>query len=199
MAGPDFPAAVGALDAEVWNAIGAAYMHRLRALAPDAARITDKLPLNFQLIGLIRLALPKARIVHVVRNPLDTCFSCYSILFEDPALDFSCDLADLGHYYRGYESLMAHWRAVLPAGVILEIRYENLVGDFEAEARRLVDFCGLDWDARCLKFYETVRPVETASAVQVRQPLYRKSVDRAARYAPWLEPLKRALVGDGER
>jgi tetratricopeptide (TPR) repeat protein len=196
LVGRDFPSSAGALSAEAWSAVGAAYLHRLCALAPDAARITDKLPLNFQLIGLIRLALPKARIVHVVRDPLDTCFSCYSILFEDPALDFSCDLADLGRYYRGYESLMAHWRAVLPPGAMLEIRYEKLVDDFEAEARRLVDFCGLDWDARCLKFYETVRPVETASAMQVRQPLYRKSVGRAARYAPWLEPLKRALAGD---
>jgi hypothetical protein len=91
---------------------------------------------------------------------------------------------------------MSHWRAVLPEGAMLEVCYETLVADFEAEARRLVAFCGLEWDARCLKFHETVRPVQTASTVQVRRPLYQSSVGRAAHYAPWLEPLARALAGE---
>jgi tetratricopeptide (TPR) repeat protein len=198
LAGRAFPAAIGALDREAWLKLGAAYAERLRALSPSAARITDKLPLNFQLAGLIRLALPGARIVHVVRDPLDTCFSCYSTLFEDGDLDFTCDLTDLGRYYRGYMGMMDHWRAVLPQGAMLEVRYEKLVENLEPEARRLIGYCGLDWNERCLKFHETVRPVQTASALQVRQPLYNTSVGRASRYAQWLEPLRLALAGGAE-
>ncbi|GAA0566480.1 tetratricopeptide repeat-containing sulfotransferase family protein [Rhizomicrobium electricum] len=190
--GREFPAGVGALEDSAWTRLGEDYVRTLRALAPDVARITDKLPLNFHLVGLIRIAMPNARIVHVRRDPLDTCFSCFSTLFDDD-LDFSCDLADLARYYHGYHRLMDHWRAVLPAGVMLEVQYERLVADIDAEARRLIDFCGLDWNERCLKFYETRRPVQTASALQVRQPLYTSSVGRAARYAPWLEPLRRRL------
>ena len=191
-AGRDFPAAVKNLAAADWTALGNDYAQELGALAPNAARIVDKLPLNFQLVGLIRLALPGARIIHVMRDPLDTCFSCYSILFDDD-LDFSCDLADLGRYYNGYRHLMDHWRAVLPPGAMLEVQYENLVTDPERETRRLIDYCGLAWNARCLKFYQTDRTVQTASALQVRQPLYNSSVGRAAPYAPWLEPLRRGL------
>jgi tetratricopeptide (TPR) repeat protein len=192
-AGRDFPAGIVALAGDAFQGLGAAYAGKLTALCPSALRITDKLPLNFQLIGLIRLMLPQARIVHVRRDPLDTCFSCYSVLFGDD-LDFSCDLADLGRYYRGYESLMEHWRAVLPEGAMLELAYEDLVGDLEAGARRLVAYCGLDWDARCLAFHETARSVVTASTLQVRRPLYDTSVGRAARFAPWLEPLQRSLA-----
>ena len=198
-AGRDFPTNVTALGRAEWRALGADYVERLQALAPLAARITDKLPLNFQLVGLIRLALPNARIVHVTRDPLDTCLSCYSTLFEDDGLDFSCDLTDLGRYYRGYRSLMDHWQDVLSAGVILEVRYERLVDDLETEAHRLIDYCGLVWDERCLEFHKTDRPVETASLLQVRRPLYTTSVGRAARYAPWLEPLRRPLGDALER
>lgn len=194
-AGLDFPHTVGSLTAEAWRAIGETYAGRLHAMAPQAARITDKLPLNFQLIGLIRLALPNARIVHVMRNPLDTCLSCYFTLFAS-GLGFSYDLADLGRYHRGYQGLMAHWRAVLPRGAMQEIQYETLVADFESEARRLIAYCGLAWDARCLDFHKTVRPVETASALQVRRPLYESSVGRAKPYRPWLAPLERALTGE---
>ncbi|HEY0283514.1 MAG TPA: sulfotransferase [Rhizomicrobium sp.] len=194
-AGGDFPAAVATLGAEAWRAIGETYAGTLRAQAAEAVRITDKLPLNFQLVGLIRLALPKARIIHVMRDPLDTCFSCYFTLFAHE-LGFSDDLADLGRYYRGYQSLMAHWRSVLLEGAMLEIQYENLVADLETEARRLIGYCGLPWDARCLDFHNTVRPVETASMLQVRRPLFQTSVGRAGPYRPWLAPLERALAGE---
>jgi tetratricopeptide (TPR) repeat protein len=196
-AGRDFPAGVKDLTVADWSALGTSYAQELCALAPHAARIIDKLPLNFQLVGLIRLALPGARIIHVMRDPLDTCFSCHSVLFDDD-LDFSRDLADLGHYYNGYRRLMDHWRAVLPPGAMLEIQYENLVADLEHQTRRLIDYCGLAWDERCLKFYETDRPVQTASALQVRLPLYNSSVGRAAHYAPWLAPLRRILVAEEE-
>jgi tetratricopeptide (TPR) repeat protein len=197
-AGRDFPADVSTLGGDEWREFGELYVERLGAIAPQAARITDKLPLNFQLVGLIRMALPHARIVHVTRDPMDTCFSCYSILFDDD-LDFTCDLTDLGRYYRGYRDLMDHWRSVLPRGAMLEIRYESLVVNLESEARRLIEYCGLNWDARCLAFHETTRPVETASALQVRQPMYSTSVGRAVHYAPWLEPLRRALGDALER
>lgn len=190
-AGADFPAHAETAD---WRALGEAYASKLTAYAPQARRITDKLPLNFALLGAIRLALPQARIVHVRRDPLDTCLSCFSILFEGH-LDFTYDLTDLGRYYRAYEGVMAHWRAVLPADVLMEVQYETLVANFETEAKRLVAFCGLTWDEACLKFHETVRPVQTASTFQVRRPLYASSVGRAAHYAQWLEPLRRALDG----
>jgi len=191
--GPSFPAGVGALGLGAWRAIGEAYVGALRTKAPQAMRITDKLPLNFQLAGLIHLALPKARIIHVRRDPLDTCFSCHFTLFAN-GLGFRDDLTDLGRYYRGYLDLMAHWRTVLPAGVMCEIQYEKLVSGLEDNARQLIRFCGLDWDARCLEFHKTVRPVETASTLQVRRPLYDSSVGRAGHYAQWLEPLRQALA-----
>lgn len=193
--GGAFPASAASLDAQAWRVIGQAYAGKLRSKAPQAVRITDKLPLNFQLVGLIRLALPKARIIHVRRDPLDTCFSCYFTLFAN-GLGFSDDLGELGRYYRGYQDLMAHWRAVLPQGAMLEIRYEDLVADIETEARRLIDYCGLAWDAHCLDFHKTVRPVETASTLQVRRPLYQTSVGRAEHYRSWLEPLERALAAE---
>lgn len=191
--GDDFPKNVEKITKGEWQNLADAYVSALRKLSPTASRITDKLPLNFQLIGLIHIALPAARIIHVSRDPLDTCFSCYSLLFGDDALNFSYDLTDLGQYYCGYMGMMAHWRNVLPAGVLTEVRYEDLVGNFETEARRLINACGLEWDARCLEFYKTKRAVETASLVQVRMPLYNRSVGRAQNYIRWLEPLRIAL------
>ena len=102
---------------------------------------------------------------------------------------FSYDLAELGRYYRGYHELMAHWRAILPAGVMLDVAYEKVVDNLEEQARRLIDFCGLPWDDRCLSFHESSRPVATVSNVQVRRPLYRSSVERWRRYEAYLGPL----------
>jgi len=171
---------------------GARYVQRLRAKAPQARRITNKMPGNFASVGLIAAALPKARIIHLRRDPLDTCFSCYTKLFERAHL-YSYDLAELGRYYRAYEGLMAHWRAVLPPGAMLEVAYEELIADFEPVARRIVGYCGLAWDDACLSFHKTARPVDTASSFQVRQPLYRSAVGRAGNYRQWLGPLREAL------
>ena len=168
------------------------YLERLLPKAPSAKRITDKLPANFRLVGLIHLALPNARIIHVRRNPIDTCFSIYTKLFLDD-IGFAYDLGELGRYYRAYETLMAHWRAVLPEGVMLEVRYEALIGNFEDEARRMVAYCGLDWDGCCLEFHKTERNVRTASAAQVRLPIYRNSVGRWRPYKEHLGPLIEAL------
>jgi len=191
-AGADFPSNVAGLTLEALRHLGERIVAKLSALAPKATHVTDKLPGNFLYIGLIRLMLPRARIVHVRRNALDTCFSCFTKLF-DGNVPYTYDLGELGRYYRAYAALMAHWRAVLPEGAMVEIDYEALVADFEPQTRRLLAACGLDWDARCLDFHKTRRNVRTASTFQVRQPLYQSAVGRAAGYEAWLAPLRAAL------
>ena len=164
----------------------------MRPLAPGALRITDKLPGNFPWIGLIHLALPKARIVHLIRDPVDTCLSCFSKLFSYP-LSFTYDLGELGRYHSAYQRLMAYWRTVLPPGAMLEVRYEALVENLADEARRLVDYCQLPWNDACLRFHQTNRIVSTASATQVRQPIYSSSVGRWRPDAALLRPLLEGL------
>jgi hypothetical protein len=142
---------------------------------------------------LLHLALPNARIIHTRRDPRDTALSCFSILF---ALGhaYTYDLGELGRYIAAYQRLMEHWRQVLPDGAMLEVQYEELVGDLETEARRIVEFCGLGWDAACLSFYKTERPVRTASVIQVRQPIYPSSVGRWRAYEKELQPFLIALA-----
>ena len=173
--------------------LGESYVARLQRLAPGAERVTDKMPANFLYAGLIHLALPHARIIHVLREPRDTCLSCYSKLFTEEQ-NFTYDLGELGRYYRKYAELMAHWREVLPEGRMLEVRYEDVIADLEGAARRLVDHCGLDWDPRCIAFHEARRPVRTASASQVRRPIYRTSLGRWRAYEPHLAPLLAELA-----
>jgi hypothetical protein len=174
--------------------LGESYVAGLQCLTPGAERVTDKMPANFLYAGLIHLALPRARIVHVLREPRDTCLSCYSKLFTEEQ-NFTYDLGELGRYYRKYAELMAHWRDVLPEARMLEIRYEDVIADLEGSARRLVDHCGLDWDPRCISFHEAGRPVRTASAAQVRRPIYRTSLGRWRAYESHLAPLV-AELGD---
>ncbi len=191
-AGPDYPAGLTELGAEGLRRFGGYYTVRLAALAPGAKRIVDKLPANFRHLGLLHLAMPRARLIHVVRDARDTCFSCYTQLFAS-GLNYAYDLGELGRYYRATEALMAHWQSVLPPGALLRIRYEDLIGDFETEARRLIAFCGLDWNEACRRFYETRRAVRTKSEFQVRRPLYTSSIGRWQRYEHWLGPLLKAL------
>jgi tetratricopeptide (TPR) repeat protein len=183
-----YPESIPKLDREAFRRFGQTYLSRLPKVSPEKLRIVDKLPGNFLRIGLIRLILPNARIIHTVRNPIDTCLSCYSKLFTF-GLYFTYDLAELGRYYRAYSNLMDHWRSVLPRESILDVSYEDVVDDLEGQARRLIDYCGLPWDDRCLNFHETGRHVKTASSVQVRRPLYRTSVERWRRYEAGLRPL----------
>jgi tetratricopeptide (TPR) repeat protein len=187
-----YPDDAAKLTAKELKSLGEAYLARLRQLSPDAPRVTDKMPANFLYVGLIHLALPQARIIHVRRDPRDTCLSCYSKLFSAPQ-DFTYDLAELGRYYRQYDSLMTHWREALPADRMLEVRYEDVIGDLERWARRIVKHCGLKWDPACIAFHEARRPVRTASASQVRQPIYRTSEGRWRKYGSGLEPLVAAL------
>lgn len=183
------------LSGEDMRILARRYLKALKAYAPDARRIINKLPWNFFLVGYIHLLLPHARIIHMQRDPVDCCFSCFEQDFRG-SLDFSYDQAELGHYYRAYEAMMAHWRAVLPAGTLCEISYEALIGNPEAEVRRVLAYCGVDWDPACLNFYQSDRAVLTASVMQVRQPLYASSVGKWKRYAEALAPLRRALSGD---
>jgi len=186
-----FPEVARKLRPEDWRRFGVRYVEKLRAWAPDAVRITDKLPSNFRFIGLIRMALPHARIIHTRRNPIDTCVSCFTRLFGRKS--FTSDLATLGRYYRQYERLMDHWRAILPPGAMLEVQYEQTVDDFENQARRIVAYCGLDWDDKCLEFHQNTRPVRTASVTQVRQPIYRSAIGRWKPYEMMLQPLLNEL------
>jgi tetratricopeptide (TPR) repeat protein len=185
---PDF---VAAIPPEAWSGLGQAYVEELRQRSPDHARIVDKLPNNFQHLGFIHLMLPHARIIHCVRDPVDVCLSCFKTSFHE-GNEFTYDLAELGRYYGHYERLMTHWRSVLP-GRMLEVRYEDVVSDVEREARRLVDHCDLPWDNHCLAFHETNRQVRTASAAQVRRPIYGTSSGRWRHYRRHLGPLLKAL------
>ena len=187
-----FPDVVTQLSYDDLRRAGARYVSQISRLAPNAIRITDKMPSNFRLAGLIHLILPNARIIHAARDPIDTCFSCFSKLFADGQHQ-TYDLAELGRYYRCYRRVMEHWRSVLPAGLVLEVRYEDVVADLERQARRIVAHCGLPWDDRCLAFHKTDRPVHTASAIQVRGPIFRNAIGRAQPYAPLLAPLLDAL------
>ncbi len=163
------------------------YLAILRGRSDTADRITDKAPSNFLRIGLIRLLFPRARIVHCRRNPLDTCLSNYFNYFV-VGNEFSYDLEELGHYYRCYERLMAHWRESFAAG-FLEVEYQDLVRDQETVSRRLIDYLGLEWDPACLEFHRNRRAVKTASSMQVREPIYGRSVDRWRHYEEQLSPL----------
>jgi len=187
-----YPDMARTLSAKALRRLGERYAAAVGAAAPEATRIVDKMPGNFLYAGLIHLTLPNARIIHVHRDPRDTCLSCFSLLFT-AAQPYSYDFGELGRYYRAYETLMAHWRRVLPAGVMLDVRYEDVVADVEHEARRLVAHCGLAWDAACLEFHRTRRVVRTASAVQVRQPIFASSIGRWRHYHRFLQPLLSAL------
>lgn len=185
-----YPACLERLDNGTAAYFADKYLDRLARLNESAARVTDKMPLNFLHLGLIAALFPCARVIHCVRDPFDVCLSCY---FQDfGGVNFSSDLADLGSFHRDYERLMAHWRSVLPLP-ILDVVYEELVEDPEAVSRRLVSFCGLEWDDCCLTFHQNRRAVHTASQMQVRQPVYKRSVGRWRHYAAHLQPLFDAL------
>jgi tetratricopeptide (TPR) repeat protein len=190
-----YPDGLPGADAERLREIGRSYMKGIEALGSKAVLISDKMPGNFFYVGLIRLILPNARIIHTQRNAVDTCLSCYSKLFVGQQ-NYSYEPGELGRYWRQYDSLMAHWRNILPEDSMLEIRYADVVADIETQARRLIAFCGLDWDDACLDFYKNKRPVMTASVAQVRRPIYQSSVGRWRAYERHLAPLLKELPAD---
>lgn len=190
---PLYPALLSRFSPMDLTRLGLEYVGRVCEQHPQKKRVIDKMPVNFLYAGLIHLILPNARIIHCRRDPVDTCLSCYLRTFTGEVV-FSYDLSELGHYYRHYSALMDHWRALLPARCYLEVHYEDIVADLEREARRMVEFCGLPWDEACLSFHQTDRPVRTASAAEVRQPIYRTSVGRWRPYGRHLAPLIAALA-----
>jgi tetratricopeptide (TPR) repeat protein len=192
-----FPEFVTDMSAAQFHRVGSLYLEMIRSKAPEAGRITDKTLGNFLFAGLIHLVLPNARIIHARRDPIDTCLSCFSRLFAGE-LPFAYDLTELGRYYRAYDALMAHWRRTLPAAIMLDVQYEELVANFEPQARRLLVHCGLEWEEECLHFHTTQRAVKTASAMQVREPLYNAAVGRSQPYRALLSPLLDALAHDAD-
>lgn len=183
---------LASLDGDALRELGERYLSHTRIHRKTSAPLfIDKMPNNFMHIGLIQLMLPNARIIDARRHPLACCFSAYKQHFAR-GQSFSYSLADLGHYYRDYVALMAHFDTVLP-GRVHRVIYERMVEDTEGEVRRLLDYCGLPFEPSCLRFFENARPVRTASSEQVRRPIYREGVDHWQHYAPWLAPLEQAL------
>ncbi len=187
-----YPEFVPPLGASALRQLGGRYLELVCKRSPSGERLTDKMPSNYYFLGLIHLALPNAKIIHTVRDPIDTCISCFSKLFSADQ-NHTYDLAELGRYYRRYEQLMTHWRRVLPTESFLDVQYEDVVANLEGAARRIIAYCGLPWDDRCLAFHETNRPVRTASATQVRQPIYKNAIGRWRVYQEFLGPLLTAL------
>ncbi len=172
---------------------GERYVQAIEALAkaaglPNAKRVVDKMPGNYYWTGVIPFIMPHAHIIHTRRHPVDTCLSIYRIFFPD-GMPWSYDQTNLGKVYRAYHEHMQFWEKTLPEGILLSLRYEDVVADLEGQARRVIAHIGLEWDEACLKFYETERPVKTASLSQVRQPIYNTSVGRWRKYEAHLKPL----------
>jgi Flp pilus assembly protein TadD len=187
-----YPEAAAALnDAEVDDLAGR-YLERLDRIAPDALRVTDKLPFNFRHLGFIARLLPKARVIHCRRDPRDVAVSCFFIKFHRP-ISFAQSLHDFGAYWREYLRLMDHWRRALPLP-ILDLDYETVVAHPNEEIRRIIEFAGLPWDERCLRFHDSRSIVRTASVNQIRRPIYAASVGRWRNYAKHLAPLYRELA-----
>jgi tetratricopeptide (TPR) repeat protein len=165
------------------------YLRILEGRSADAQRVIDKAPVNCDFLGIIYSVFPNAHVIYMQRDPIDTCLSCYFQQFLT-GLNYTLDLSDLVHYYREHQRVMTHWRAVLPPGFILDVPYEGLVADQETWTRKMLDFIGLEWDARCLEYHTNKRQVVTASAWQVRQKIYNNSVARWRNYEKFLGPLK---------
>ncbi len=190
-AGAAYPGFVPALDEAAIRGAARRYLDALRSVDADAPRVTDKMPTNFFHLGFIALMFPGARIIHCRRDAMDTCLSNFVQLFREGHY-YAYDLGDIAAYYRGYQGIMAHWREVLPIPMH-EIQYEALVEDQERISRELIDYMGLEWDARCLDFHRSDRAVRTASNWQVRQPLYRGARKRWEHYAKQLTQLESDL------
>jgi len=179
------------LDQNTLTQMGTEYLETLRKFSSDACYITDKLPYNFLHVGLIKIILPRAKVIHCQRNPMDTCFSIFKTEFAG-LHEYAYDMAELGRYYKLYLDLMSHWEKVLP-GFMYTLQYEEIVSDQKSQTKKLLDFCALPWDDACLNFHKTARRVTTASLSQVRQPLYQNSVGRWKCYERQLEPLRKAI------
>jgi len=186
-----FPEALATLPTDDWREIGRQYIERTGIHRGSAPYFVDKNPNNFVYAGVLRIALPNAKIIDARRHPLDSCLGSYKQLFAS-GQPFTYDLTELGEYYLQYRRLMDHWRRVLP-GFVLDVHYEEVVRDLDTQVRRLLDFCDLPFEEVCLRFHETARAVKTASSEQVRRPLYASSVNLWRNYEARLDELIQVL------
>ncbi|HEY8051814.1 MAG TPA: sulfotransferase [Steroidobacteraceae bacterium] len=188
---PRYPAVLADMTAADYRRLGEKYLSDTRVFRSGKAHFIDKMPNNFRHIGLIHLMLPNAKIIDARREPMACCFGNLKQLFAS-GQEFTYSIEDIARYYRTYLELMRHWNAVLP-GRVLRIQHEDLVDDLPGNVRRLLDYCGLEFEPACIEFYKTERSVRTASSEQVRQPLYREGLDQWRHYEPWLGALREAL------
>jgi tetratricopeptide (TPR) repeat protein len=188
---PRYPAILRDLSAVDFERMGESYLADTRAYRKGRPHFIDKMPNNFRHLGLMHLILPNARIIDARREAMACCFSNFKQLFAS-GQEFTYSIADIAAYYRSYIGLMRHWDAVLP-GRILRVQHEEVVADLEGSVRRILDFCGLEFEPACLEFYRTERSVRTASSEQVRQPIYKEGIDQWRHFEPWLGPLREAL------
>ena len=186
-----YPSILKTMDAQSLRSFGEAYINDTRVHRGQAPFFIDKMPNNFRHIGLINLILPNAKIIDARRHPMGCCFSAFKQLFHE-GQEFSYGLKEVGTYYKDYVDLMDHWDEVLP-GKVLRVQYEEVVADLETQVRRILDYCGLDFEESCVSFYETDRAVRTPSSEQVRQPIYKSGVEQWKNFEGNLDPLKQAL------
>jgi predicted Zn-dependent protease len=188
-----YPAILRELTREQLKRFGDGYVADTQIYRHGKPLFIDKMPNNFRHLGLIQLILPNAKLIDARREPMACCFSNFKQLFA-AGQEFTYSLEDIGRYYRSYLGVMEHWDHVMP-GKILRVQYEDLVDDLEGNVRRILEFCGLDFEPQCVEFHKTDRSVRTASSEQVRQPIFRQGIDQWRRFEPWLGPLKVALNG----
>jgi tetratricopeptide (TPR) repeat protein len=186
-----YPANLSELDTDYFQRFGQQFINDTQVYRAGAPFFIDKMPNNFLHIGLIRLILPRAKIIDARRHPMSCCFSGFKQLFGE-GQDFSYSQEDVGRYYRDYEKLMAHWDEVLP-GFVLRVQHEDVVQDLEGQVRRMLDFCDLPFEQNCVDFHQTQRAIKTPSSEQVRQPIYTSGLTQWQHYEPYLQPLKAAL------
>ena len=186
-----YPSVLKTMDSDTLEGFGETYINDTRVHRGKAPFFIDKMPNNFRHIGLISLILPNAKIIDARRHPMGCCFSAFKQLFHE-GQEFSYGLDEVGTYYKDYVELMDHWDKVLP-GKVLRVQYEDVVADLDTQVRRILDYCGLDFEDSCISFHETERSVRTPSSEQVRQPIYQSGVDQWKNFEANLEPLKKAL------
>jgi len=191
LSNPRYPRILADLTPDDFLRLGEKYLADTRIYRTDKPHFIDKMPNNFRHIGLIHLMLPNARIIDARREPMACCFSNFKQLFAN-GQEFTYGIADIARYYRTYLDLMEHWDEALP-GKVLRIYHEDVVEDLESNVRRLLDFCGLDFQPACVEFHKTQRSVRTASSEQVRQPIFREGLDQWRHFEPWLGGLQDAL------
>lgn len=189
--GQDYPSMLHSLSEDYFERFGRQFIEQTHAYRQGGVMFIDKMPNNFLHIGLIKLILPNAKIVDARRAPMDCCYSCYKQLFAE-GQDFTYDLTAIGQYYRDYQRLMDHWHKVLP-DFVLQVNHEDVLEDLEGQVRRILAFCGLEYEPQCLTFYQSQRAVQTPSAAQVRKPINKDGVDRYKAVEQHLQPLKTAL------